>query len=357
MKVLHIIDSMGLGGAQTVVKGIFEYQKKNNEIFLFSLRRKKTETKVEHKNVIIFDSYKKYSLKSLFALRIFVRENQIDILHCHLFRANIFGYLLKFFWFPKIKLIIHEHGGIVEDGLIYTKFIKFTSSRTNCYIAVSEFIKSKLIAEGASKNKIKLIYNYVDVNKFNAKIINWDIVNERVKIGLTNQDYVIGFAGRVIKRKGWREFIYAAEVVINMNPNAKFVIAGDGVEIKEMLNLIVELHLQKNVFYLGRIENMIWFYSLIDCLVLPSHWEGLPMIQLEVLSMNIPVITSDGPGLNEIINKNLNSNFYFKVGDINDLGIKINNQIKKRNFITGLDINLYNLDSYLINLQNCYENV
>lgn len=59
MRILHIIDSLGLGGAQTVVKGVFESQFKNDNIFLYSLRKGKINTKINHKNVKVYDSTKK----------------------------------------------------------------------------------------------------------------------------------------------------------------------------------------------------------------------------------------------------------------------------------------------------------
>src|SRR3989344_3696257 len=113
MKILHLIDSLGLGGAQTVVKGIFENQRKNKDIFLYVLRKREINIDVDHPNVKIFNSNKKYSLASIQELRNLIEKEQISIIHCHLFRSQVFGWILKRFYFPNIKLIFHEHGQIL----------------------------------------------------------------------------------------------------------------------------------------------------------------------------------------------------------------------------------------------------
>jgi len=112
MKILHIIDSLGLGGAQTVVRGIFESQKDNRDIFLFALRRRDITMEIDHINVKIFNSNKKYSFKPLIKLKELIRKEGIEVLHCHLFKSQLFGVIIKIFYFPKIKIIFQEHGKI-----------------------------------------------------------------------------------------------------------------------------------------------------------------------------------------------------------------------------------------------------
>ncbi|MBS8122403.1 hypothetical protein [Candidatus Vampirococcus lugosii] len=64
-KTLHLIDSMGLGGAQTVVKGIFEKQKDNSNIFLYALRKRDINIKINHQNIFINNSKNKFSYNDI----------------------------------------------------------------------------------------------------------------------------------------------------------------------------------------------------------------------------------------------------------------------------------------------------
>src|SRR3989338_4867280 len=162
MKILHIIDSLGLGGAQTVVKGIFEKQPKNKDIFLYALRKREITTKIKNKNVKIFNSTSKYSLEPIKELRKLIEKEKIDILHCHLFRAQVLGWILKRFYFPKIKLIMHEHGQIFQNDIHYNFLMSKMQKEVNLFIAVSKATKQKLIEKAKiDPKKITVLYNFV----------------------------------------------------------------------------------------------------------------------------------------------------------------------------------------------------
>ena len=98
MRILHIIDTLWLGGAQTVVKTLFEKQEEKENIFLFALRKTEPLLSVNHKNVFVFPSSSKYSLNPIRKLIRFIHVHEINILHCHLPRSQFFGYLLKQFF-------------------------------------------------------------------------------------------------------------------------------------------------------------------------------------------------------------------------------------------------------------------
>ena len=322
-KVLHIIDSLGLGGAQTILKGIFEAQTENNAIFIYSLRKKDITISILHPNVFIYDSFKKYSFGSLYQLKKMVEIEKIDILHCHLFKSQVFGLLLKTIWFRNIKLEFHEHGEIIENSTLYRWMLRFTQNKVSSFIAVSKAMKDFLIKKAKIKEgKITVLYNFVDVNKFNRENINWDIDEEKNKLNIKKDEFVVGFSGRLITRKGWKEFIEAASEILEKQNKIKFLIVGDGPDRLKMLKLIESYKLKDKIYYLGYTSDMLLFYSLIDCFVLPSYWEGLAMTQLEVLAMGIPLISSDGIGMNEIGIDN-ESCLYTRIGDKSDISEKI----------------------------------
>lgn len=360
MKILHIIDSLGLGGAQTIVKGIFEYQPENKDIFLYALRKREITTKIKHTNVKICNSTKKYSLKSLFELRDLIKKEKIDILHCHLFRSQVFGWVLKIIWFKNIKLIFHEHGGIIEDGLLYSLFLRLSQNSVNIFIAVSRAMENALIKNTKNnEQKIKIIYNFVDLEKFNKKNITWNIQKERNKLGIRNE-FVVGFAGRIVERKGWREFIKAAEFLVKKYSNMKFIIAGDGVQRDKMLLFIEKWGLKDKIIYIGYKSNMTWFYSLLDCFVIPSHWEPMGITEIEAQAMNIPVIASNVEGLSEVIEHGENG-ILFKAKDHIDLAEKIilikNNRQLKENLLKNSmeSVKEYSIDRYVKKLKTIYE--
>lgn len=355
MKVLHLIDSMGFGGAQTVVKGYFEVQEVNENIYLYALRPKKNSIEIFHKNINLIKTKNKFSLLPLIEIKNYIENENIDVLHCHLLRSNVFGWLIKKIWFPNLKLVIHEHGGIGVEGILYSLATRIIQSKVNIFIAVSKNIKESLINCGISSKKIVIIHNFVDLSKFSRCSITWDVENERLQHGYNNNTYVIGFAGRIVESKGWREFVEAAGYIIKCRSDIKFLIAGDGKDYIELDNYIKKHNLKKDVILLGHVKNMLWFYSLIDCFVFPSHREGMPMTQLEVIALNIPLISAISPGLTEVVDKNLNQDSYFEKGNVIELQDKIikhvDNQVKKIN----VNIELFSIDNFVKKINNLYE--
>jgi L-malate glycosyltransferase len=292
MRVLHIIDTLWLGGAQSVVKSLFEKQKENKDIFLFALRQTKPQIEIAHENVFVHSSNSRYSLSAIPALQKLIREKNIDILHCHLPRSQVFGYILKRFCFSHIKLVFHEQGIIYDYPVILPFLFNAFKKRINAFIACSEDNKRELLKKVKHiENKTYLLPNFVntelykDVQKINKNSC-------RNKLGIDPNAFVMGFAGRIVKRKGWEELIEAA-AILKEEENIRILISGIGPEQNRMLALIKKCELEKKITYLGYVSDMVSFYATIDCLILPSHWEGMSLSQQEAISARVPVLISE----------------------------------------------------------------
>ena len=182
MRVLHLIDHFGIGGAQTVVKGILTSDKEQD---CFAIRSKENQTtKIE--NVYFSKSNLKLNVRTLYEIKELIIKNNYSILHCHLFGAYIFGYILKRIRFPDFKLVYHEHGRIFKNKWLYNFFLKHTQNKVDLFIAVSAATKKRLIENvGIPEGKIKILYNFVDLEKFNPDILRrYDRNRERAKIML-----------------------------------------------------------------------------------------------------------------------------------------------------------------------------
>jgi len=361
IKILHVIDHLGFGGAQTVVKGIFEKQKDNKDIFLYALRKRKENIKITHDNINIENSNAKLSLIPLLTLNRIIKKEKIEIIHCHLFRSQVYGWVLKKLFFPKIKLIFHEHGRIFQNSWYFLFFLKIAQQRVDLFIAVSKTTKSRLIKARVPKKKILVLYNFVDLEKFNRKNIIWNVQKEKEKLGIKKEDYILGFAGRLIKMKGWRTFIRAANLLKNKK-DIKFLIVGDGPERKKMLTMIKGNNLREKVFYLGYVKNMIWFYSLVGCLAIPSYWESMGLVAAEAQSMGVVVLAANVPALNEVIIDKKNG-LLFKKNNTKDLVDKIkiiygNEKLRKKLIKNGLkNIKKYSLNNYVSKLNKLYRKI
>lgn len=357
VKVLHIIDSMWLWWAQTVVKWIFEKQKENSDIFLYALRIRDINIKIDHKNIFTHNSTNKFSFP-LFILRKFIKENNIEILHCHLAKSQIMWWVLKTLFFQKIKLVFHEHGEIFEDWKIYPFLMNLFRNKVDTYIAVSKATKKYILQKTHFKeNKVIVLYNFVDLDKF-KKIENFDLETERKKYWLKKDDFVIWFASRLVERKWWIEFVESAKI-LSKKYDIKFLIAWDWPDREKLLDQIKWV---SNIQYIWYMDNMVDFYNTLDCFIFPSHWEPLGLTWIEANTCGCPVIASDIEWLNEIMINDENA-LLFEKQNIEDLVEKIEriyNDIELRNNLIKNwleEVKKYSLGKYLVELNNLYFNL
>jgi len=139
------------------------------------------------------------------------------------------------------------------------------------------------------------------------------------------------------------------------------LMAGDGPESDALQNMITDLNLSDTVQHIGYFNKMPLLYTAIDAFALPSHFEGLPMTQLEVMAMGVPMITTDGPGMDEVAVPDKDA-LYFEMKNPGDLGEKIlqlkSTGIKESLVESALEtVKQYGLSSYLISLDKLYQSL
>ncbi len=368
MPILHLIDTLSLGGAQTILKSVLEYDN-NSEMHVYALREKLPEIDIQHTKKYIYPSTAKYSFKPLKHLSQYIEKNNIKILHCHLFRSEVTGYFIKKNYHPNIKLIFHEHGQIVgsdtnrkyEDWM-YNTFKKRSHSTSDKILAVSDAMRNLLIEKGNTpETKIETLYNFVDLQKFDSNKLDNVNSNYKSEIGLEN-NFVVGFAGRIIPRKGWRSFVEMATIINKTHPNIKFLMAGTGADVEPLQQLIKEKKLENTIHYLGFVKDMISFYSSLDCFVMPSWFEGLPMSQLEVMALGVPLLTTTGPGMDEIPKNGVDA-VYLKMKNPKDQAEKVIDLFRNPEKAKKLSENAKNtvqqhsLENYMKQLNNVYTKI
>jgi len=363
MRILHLIDHLGLGGAQRLVVDLFNSQPENEDIFLFALRRSNLQIDIEHPNVMIFRSYRRLSPVPLIKIIRIIKKENIDILHCHLFKSQIFGVLIKALLLPRIKLVFHEHGRLFQNRTCYTWFLKLSKCRVDRFIAVSDAAKNLLIERGKiNPHKIVSLYNFIDTNKFQSHPDPAFIKSSREKLGLSENNFVVGFAGRLITSKGWKKFVQAIPLLIEKMDSFRFLIAGDGNDKQEMLELIQSLQVQDFVTYLGYQRCMSNFYSLLDCFVVPSYRESMGLTVIEAQAMGLPVVATDVSALNEII-RNGHDGLLFELHNLDDLVKKImliytDQKLREALIHNGLqNAQSFNAPQYIATLNRLYSQI
>ena len=135
-----------------------------------------------------------------------------------------------------------------------------------------------------------------------------DSNNLKKQYGISEDDFVFGFIGRVVKDKGINELVSAFKTISNDYDNVKLIIAGNFEETLDPLlpEIKNEIHANPNIILVGFQTDIRPFYKMMDLFVFPSYREGFGISLMEAAAMNIPSISSDIIGCNEIIAHGVN---------------------------------------------------
>ncbi|GCC52049.1 glycosyltransferase [Chryseotalea sanaruensis] len=247
--------------------------------------------------------------KRIQALRALKKKLKPDISISHLEGADLINILSA----QGEKTITWVHGSKWYDqnisgilGIIrHRLLIPFMYSRASCVVTVSEAIKQELIFHYRVKPKaIQTIYNYFDgetiSDKGNIAIpANFQPIYEGAP--------VLIFSGRLVTQKNPAAMLHWFASFV-LTHHCKLVIVGEGDLRDELLDLCadlklntyhpwsaMELHAAYQVYFLGFQSNPFQFIKRATVFVLPSMWEGFPMVLGEAMYCGIPIVSADCP--------------------------------------------------------------
>ena len=168
----------------------------------------------------------------------------------------------------------------------------------------------------SSKDKIKVIHNFVDKEKIDK------CLKEKNNIKLSKNTIIN--VGRLSNQKGQKYLIRAMSLVIKKVPDAELVILGKGELEEDLKKEIKELHLEKNVKLLGYKSNPYIYMKQANCFVLSSFFEGMPNVILEAMYTGLPIISCDCiSGVREIIAPKTDINYRNKNMTKEEYGILV----------------------------------
>lgn len=265
-----------------------------------------------------------YRYKALIA-ELFLRGSlgSFDIIHAHDWMTFPAAVELK--KLSKKPLIVHVHatefdrnGGNFGNKLVHD-IENFGVSNADLVITVSAFTKNIVVKNyNVDPNNVFVVHNAVE---FNDSDINEDFIIKKT-------DRVVLFLGRITLQKGPDYFVEAAKLVAERIPNVKFVVAGSGDMMPQMINRVIELGLMKKFLFSGFIrgKDVDRAYKMADVYVMPSVSEPFGITPLEAMRNGTPVIISKQSGVSEVIKHCLKVDFW----DVNELANKIIAVLKYR---------------------------
>lgn len=298
IKVLHIVNGMNRAGAETFLMNIFRNINRQNYDFSFlCYGEEKYDYEEEIKklggHIERIDIPKEVGIfKHLKQLKKLIKDNNYDIVHAHTYYNSGFSMLAAYLCNVKLR-ITHSHNTQSEYKPSILKRIYYLFSKiliilfSNKYLACTEEAGKSLFG----KRKFEIVNNGIELEKFAFKEKNRIQIRKELKI--KDEDIVIGHIGRFDKQKNHEFLINIFEQLYIANKNYKLLLIGKGKLQEDIIKMVKEKGIDKEVMFLGIKEDIHRYYSAFDIFLFPSLFEGLGIVLIEAQANGLKCYTSD----------------------------------------------------------------
>ncbi len=196
-----------------------------------------------------------------------------------------------------LPLVVHYHSteqGRTGSGSAAIKDIeRLAAQKADLIITVSYAMRDELVKLGYAEQKIRVVYNGVDTNKYRPDLFSEEEIRAfREKIGV-GESPMLFFVGRLTWVKGADTLTVAMREIVKAVPDAKLVIVGKGEQERMLKQIVSSNALEGNVLFNFSYvpeEERLKYYAACDVAVFPSKYEPFGIVSLEAMAMGKPVI-------------------------------------------------------------------
>lgn len=296
MRVLHLIPDLGLGGAQRALcylAGAMDRNRYRLQVAYWGepddLRKDLESHGVE---VVHLDAARGSLSRLAIGLGRHLRRTRPDLLHTHLFDADLVGTLLaRPLGISRCCSTIHSFSFFATRAHRWR--YRCLAPLVSRFFPVSRALGTFLIQRcRLPASRVQVIVNGIDAARFATPA--------EQPVGAPPGP-TIGTLARLEPRKGIRFLLDAMGKVLPELPEAKLLIGGDGEEREALARQAGALEIASRVVFAGPVRETQDFYRQLDLFVLPSLDEGFGLVILEAMAMGLPVIGTRVGGVPEIV--------------------------------------------------------
>ncbi|CNI46111.1 WbcN protein [Yersinia frederiksenii] len=304
MNLLYIITGLGMGGAekQTVLIAHKMHDAGHN-VMIISLTGETLvrpndgiqlkELRLEKRIVSLF--------KGLFEVRRIIKKFKPDIVHSHMFHANIFSRTLRLF--TNIPVLICTAHNTNEGSSLRMLVYKYTDKLATLSTNVSQDAVNSFIHKGASSvNRMIVVSNGIDTSQFNFSEDDRHV--KRAELGILDDTTILLSVGRLTEAKDYPNLLKAYSLLLKnnvFNNIPRLFIVGTGHLENQLKNTIKEFGIEKNVTFLGQRDDIRELMCAADIFVLSSEWEGFPLVITEAMACKKMIVATDAGGIKEAL--------------------------------------------------------
>ncbi len=246
-------------------------------------------------------------LKAILKVKRLIIRNNIDIIHGHNLVSTIIMFIASILAFRKVKVFTTVHGVGKE------KYFKFCPGTI---IAVSKYVKRRLVSAGVNKDKVKIIYNgFLDIANTPSILDE----NFRTKSGERKSKLYIISVAMMTGGKGHIEILNVFKRAYSKNDRLRLRFVGDGPIKNDLVDFVLKEGLSSVVEFLGIRKDVPKLLSQSDMFVHLPESETFGMVVMEAMAAGLAVIAKNVGGIPELIDSGKNGYLVSNVPNAEDL--------------------------------------
>ena len=217
---------------------------------------------------------------------------------------------------------------MIADGYLLRLYLErriFQEGNYRHIVAISNLVRNQLVQTyHTKKDQITVIYNGVDLNRFNQDVIVRWRKEIRSSFNFRDQDIVLLFVGHDFRRKGLEYLIGALP---HVDPKVRLLVAGRG-NPEVYRGMAASLGISERVLFAGSVGEMEQVYSAADIFVFPTLYDAFGSVGLEAMACGLPVITTKYSGFSELVEDHINGVVLERLG-VEELAAAINGILRE----------------------------
>ncbi len=298
LRVAHVVGKMHTGGVKSVVMNYYRHIDRSAIQFDFIVDADSTQIPYEEierlgGRVFVVPRYEQLP-SYLAALRRLFREQRYRIVHAHINTLNVFPLFVA--WCCGVPVRIAHNHSTAAPGEGKKNFLKYTLRPfakvfATRYAACTELAGRWLFGKRTMvRGDVTIFNNAIECDRFRFDAQARS--ETRAALGLADR-FVVGHIGRFCYQKNHPFLIDLFAQVLEHEPNAVLLLVGEGPDRPAVEQLVEVRGLSERIRFLGNRDDVARLYSAMDVLVLPSRYEGLPVVGVEAQAAGLPCIFSD----------------------------------------------------------------
>jgi len=310
MKVLHIIDSGGLYGAEVMLLNLMSEQVALGlKPILVSIgdpavAEKPLEAEAMQRGlrVELFRMRPGPNIPGALEVLRFARNERADLLHSHGYKGNIlFGFLPRFV--RRIPVVSTLHGWTWSGGMTRMRIYEWLDSQSLTFVDRVITVSSSMKEHPRLKNRrglaIDVVPNGIPLNSHDSSK-DADDLNQNI-INFCRQGFTIGAIGRLSPEKDFEALLRVASILTAQGVDIRLVLLGEG-RLRAGLETAAKcLGIENKVLMPGYVADAKKYLSSFNLFAMPSLTEGLPMVLLEAMQAAVPIVATRVGGIPEAL--------------------------------------------------------